>query len=374
MLINRGAGGFVTALARGGKLIELIHDPFDRQSLVENIYAGIVKNINAGFIFVDIGLDKHAFLDSRDSREAALLADGKLTVKQGDALIVQVLKDGFGGKGPLATTSLSAAGRYFVLTKSDRNGMTFSRKLDEAARNRLKPAAAHIPPGFSAIVRSEAEERSIDECIAEFPRLLSQFDAQEKWQYAKPPAALVVRPAILKTLQEIAGADIDEILVDCPDTFALLKAEFCPLFPDFAPKLRFYDQNEPIFAHFFLQTQIPKIREKKVWLNSGAFIVIEQTEACVTIDVNSGKHSGRGNADNIKLKINMEAAREAAFQLRLRNLAGIIIIDFLHMHSRENITALTQFLSGELARDRIPAVCVGMTALGLMEVTRKRSR
>jgi len=166
-------------------------------------------------------------------------------------------------------------------------------------------------------------------------------------------------------MREIAGDDIDEIVVDNAETYGVF-------LPGYAAKLRHYDEDEPIFSRFFLKTQIEKMRDKRVWLKSGAFIVIERTEACVVIDVNSGKlMSKKGNN---ALKVNMEAAKEIAYQLRLRNLSGIIIVDFIAMRSADDAQSLTEFLRTQMAMDRIPATVVGMTALGLMEMTRKRVR
>ena len=377
ILINRHNSGFYTALVDNGKLIEFIIDPTFGGSIVGNIYSGIIKKINTGFIFADIGLEKQAFIDSRDNREKGLFNGGKLTVKQGDALVVQILKDAVGEKGPVATSNISATGRFAVVSKSiEADAINFSRKLDSDERNRLGNIFKSIMmPGFSFIIRSDAAGRNAEEISQEMTNLLSQFNerATARQKSVKPPAALHVTPPILKTVAEIAASDIDEILTDDAETHALLLEFFCPIFTDFKTKARLFSENDHIFDHFFIKTQIAKLNDKKVWLKSGAFIMIEKTEACVTIDVNSGKSGGKSGGDT-KLKVNLEAAKEIAYQLRLRNLSGIVIIDFLHMKSKDDIESLTEFLRAELAKDRISAICVGMTALGLMEVTRKRSR
>ena len=334
-------GSYVTALTENSKLIELIRDDKKNASIVGNIYAGVVKNINTGFVFLDIGIQKLAFLDTRDHREKGLVA------KQGDILIVQILRDGAGDKGPTATSNISLVGRFVVLSQSiEQHKISVSRKIgSETEANRLTTIGkTHVPPGISAIMRSAAAGRCQSEIVAEISQIVSKLDRQAEWHLVKGPATLFAEPPICKTLREVVTDDIDEIV---------------------------FGDGLSIFEEYFLTTQIDKMRDKRVWLKSGAFIVIEQTEACVVIDVNSGKLTGKKDSG---LKVNMESAREIAYQLRLRNLSGIIIVDFIAMKSKEDIDSLTEFLRAEVAKDRIPAVVVGMTTLGLMEITRKRTR
>ncbi|MCL2377040.1 MAG: ribonuclease E/G [Defluviitaleaceae bacterium] len=367
--IQHRADGFVTALAENGKLIELIRDYDDGQNafVAGNIYAGVVKQINTGFLFLDVGLERQAFLDTRDARERGLFDDHKLAVKQGDTLVVQVLRDAVGEKGPTVTSCVSFTGRYVVMSKS--NGfdrINISRKITDAAENvRLKSLGERlVPQGFSAIMRSASENRDEDNIVVDLQQVMLKFEQCDHWQYAKGPAALFAESSIIKTLHEIVGDDIDEIVVD--------DLEAVQLFEGLALNIRHYNEDVPIFEGVFLKAQIDKLRDKRVWLKSGGFIVIEQTEACIVIDVNSGKLiAKKGDA---ALKVNMEAAKEIAYQARLRNLAGIIIVDFIAMRSAEDANSLTDFLRAEMAKDRIPATVVGMTALGLMEITRKRTR
>lgn len=365
--VNSTTDKHLTALAENGKLIELIRDDFVNASVVGNIYAGVVKKINTGFIFLDIGLDKQAFLDTRDHRERGLFCDDKLAVKQGDTLVVMILRDGAGGKGPLATTNISYAGRFVVLSESvGSDKISVSRKIDDGEQGRLKLIGEKlVPKGFSAILRSDAKNRSEAEIAEEIQAILERFAEHVSWQHIKAPATLLAEPPIIKTLREIAGDGVDEIVTDHAATYELLTSHF-------NTKLQYYDGEEPIFSRFFLKTQIEKVRAQRVWLKSGAFIVIEQTEACVVIDVNSGKLTVKKG--DVALKVNMEAAKEIAYQLRLRNLSGIIIVDFIAMKSTDDTESLTELLRAEMAKDRIPSFVVGMTALGLMEITRKRVR
>jgi len=367
--IQRRAGGFTTALVENGKLIELIRDYNDgeKASVVGNIYAGVVKQINAGFLFLNVGLERQAFLDTRDARERGLFDDGKLAVKQGDTLVVQILRDPIGEKGSVATSCISFTGRYVVVSKSiGADKINISKKIrDEAERSRLASLGEKLLlQGFSAIMRSAAENRDEGEIAADLQQVIPKFEQCGQWQHTKGSVTLFAEPPILKTLREIVADDIDEIVVDDLETIGLLESLY--------PNIRYYNEDTPIFEGVFLKKQIVDMRNKRVWLNSGAFIVIEQTEACVVIDVNSGKLiDKKGDA---VLKVNMEAAKEIAYQARLRNLAGIIIVDFIAMKSVEDAKNLTDFLREEMAKDRISNTVVGMTPLGLMEITRKRTR
>jgi len=360
--------GYLTALVENGKLVEMIRDDARNASVAGNIYAGVAKKINAGFVFLDAGLEKHVFLDTRDHRERGLFFDSKLKVKQGDILIVQILRDAWGDKGPAATSSISHVGQFVVLTKSLGNDrINVSRKIDDVEAARLTVIGEkHMPKGLSVIMRSAAKNRDENEIAEEIHIVAEQFDKHIEWQYTNAPAILHAEPLIIKTLREIADDGVDEIVVNDADTYEMLLT-------DYAPKLQHYDGDEPIFSRFFLKTQIDKLHDRRVWLKSGAFIVIEQTEACVVIDVNSGKHMAVKKGGSA-LKINIEAAKEIAYQLRLRNLSGIIIVDFIAMKTANDTQSLTDYLRREMAKDRIPANVVGMTALGLMEITRKRVR
>jgi len=367
VLVHRHDGGYVTALTENGKLVEYIVDNIG-SSTVGNIYKGIVKNINTGFIFIDIGLPLQAFLDTSDGREAGLFRDSKLLVHRSNELIVQVLKDSRGDKGPVVTTNIAYTGRFIVLSRSDNSdSVTISRKIERTEGQRLLELVQNLlPGGFSAIIRTAAVGRQHKEIADEITHLIAHFHKHTAWEHVKAPAVLQEEPPILRTLRDVISDDTDTVLTDC--------SELIEQNPHF--KFSYYNtqhHDQPLFEHYFLQTQISKLRDKRVWLNSGAFIVIEQTEACVVIDVNTGKASGKHN-DATKLKVNIEAATEIARQLRLRNLSGIILIDFISMVSASDISSLTDHLRQKFRMDRIPTVAVGMTALGLMEVTRKRMR
>ncbi|MCL2575291.1 MAG: ribonuclease E/G [Defluviitaleaceae bacterium] len=375
ILISKSSQGTTAVLIENGKLLELLQDTSEA-SLAGNIYLGVVKKLTGGFIFLDIGEDKQAFLDMRDGRERRHFPQGAPPPMLGTTMLVQVLKDAVGTKGPNVTSSVNYAGRYIMIHESlDADRINCSKKIvDYDEIKRLKRAANNaLPPAFSAIVRTSAEGKSEDIIVNEIKQLLARWEADNEKQKNRAPATLWAQSTTTKTIMEMIREDIDQIIVDSLEVFNVIKSEFIPLYPDFSDKIILYTDEESIFAANFIKTQIEKLHEKRVWLRSGGFIVIEQTEACVVVDANTGKQKSKGG-EAAKLALNMEAAAEIAYQLRLRNLSGIIIIDFLRLQSKAEMHKLLEFFELELHKDRIPALLVGTTTLGLVEITRKRVR
>jgi len=375
ILISKSEYGYSTALTKDGKLLELLEDG-NEESLAGNIYLGIVRKVTGGFIFLDIGHDRQAFLDTKDGRERRLFPPGRPPAKPGDIFTVQVLKDAVGNKGPNVTSSISYTGRYIMLYESlEADRVNSSKKIqDFKEAQRLKGSVRQmLSDGFSVIIRSAAEGKDEATLKAEIDVLMARWSTNLNWKHKTAPATLWSQSTIVKTLMEVVREDVDEIVIDHIGTFNRIKEEFLPVFPDFADKITIHQKEEPIFLSHFVKSQIDKIYDKRVWLKCGGFIVIEQTEACVVIDVNTGKFQSKGG-EAAKLQLNMEAAKEIAYQLRLRNLSGIVIVDFLRMQSKADMHSLLKDFELELHKDRIPALLVGMTTLGLVEITRKRVR
>jgi len=375
ILISKTRHGYTTALVDNGRLLEMLEDS-NEESLAGNIYLGVVKKVTGGFIFLDIGHDRQAFLDTKDGRERRLFPPGRPPAKPGDTFIVQVLKDAVGNKGPNVTSSISYTGRYIMLYESlDADRVNSSKKIQDFNETRRLKHTTHqlLTDGFSAIIRSAAEGKSEPVLKAEVDILMSRWYANLDWKHKAAPATLWSQSTIVKTLMEVVREDIDKIIIDNKDSFNRIQEEFLPTFPDFAEKVFLKDDGESIFSVCNIKPQMDKIYDKRVWLKCGGFIVIEQTEACVVIDVNTGKFQSKGG-EAAKLQLNLEAATEIAYQLRLRNLSGIIIVDFLRMMSKADMHTLLKDFELELHKDRIPALLVGMTTLGLVEVTRKRVR
>lgn len=371
-----------TALLHDGKLIELVVDGQNEMSIAGNIYAGIVEAIlPSQFAFIDIGLEKNAFLHLNDNRETNLYGGNqkKLLIKRGQTLLVQVLKDPAKSKGAYVTSRLSFAGRFVVIEKSGgaaEIGVS-SKITNEAERERLKDIfRRESREGYAVVVRTDAAGRREEELLAEHALLMDKLEKSEnEWRCVRAPALVFSEDNVLrKTLSDFFKEETDEVVVNDKEVYESLKLEFAGFFDGAGERFSYYGDSLPVFSKYSVDAQIEKAMRKKVWLDSGAFIVIEQTEACVVIDVNSGKYSGAKGHEQTALEVNSEAAIEVAYQLRLRNLGGIIIVDFIDMKLAGNIDALTKVLREETQKDRLAVNVVGMTELGLMQLTRKKVR
>lgn len=373
-----------TAVMEDKKLVELIIDKKENESLIGNIYAGIVKNILPNqFAFIDIGEEKNGFLFLNDKKESLLYSkeNKKLIIKNGDSLLVQVVKDETGQKGPYVTTQVSFSGRLCVLIKSEPEviGIAVSKKItDENERKRLKLAASEVlPKGYELIIRTNCEGRQAEEIQSEMYQLLEKSQKIfNRWEYLKSPCIVDKQENFtIKNLKDLFNEDTEEVIINSEIEFEKIKNAVRDYFEGAENRVKFYgDGSKPIFRQYLIETQIDRILCKKVWLKSGGFIIIEQTEACVVIDVNSGKFSGKKNHEQSSLKLNIEACEEIVRQMRLRNLCGIIIVDFIDMEYEESKNELIKAFSNELKKDRISTNLVGITNLGLMEVTRKKMR
>ena len=371
-----------TALVEDRKLIEVLIDEHDNESLVGNIYSARVENILQGqFAFINIGYKKNAFLQLDDIRQSNLYINEngtkKLNIKNGNQILVQCLKDSKGLKGPLVTSELSFTGRYIVLLKNNFNQITISRKIEDTVeRKRLKTIISNIiSKEYSVIIRTEATNIDEETLKSEFLNLKNLCeDILSKGVYLKPPAVIYKENKIYeKSLKLLLKDDIDNIIINSPDekNYILDILKNYNLHEDI---LKIYDGDLNIFEEYELETQIEKALHNKVWLKSGGFLIIEQTEAFIVIDVNTGKFTDKKGKNNIILKTNIEAGKEIVRQIRLRNLSGMIIIDFINMNSEEDKEKFLFEFKNFIKEDRIGINIVGMTELGLMQLTRKKVR
>ena len=356
------------ALVNNCEPVEFFYESRKEKSLVGNIYAGRVENILNGMqaCFVDIGFEKNGYLPINPTSSGGIL-------KNGDTVIVQVEKDAFGSKGVVLTQKISFAGKFLVLISEDNGSVGISRKITEdSERDRIYSIAKRLlPDNCSIIVRTEGEGRSEEECVSELD-LLSQRAAyvNEKAGYRKAPALIFEEEDfVIKVLKNIFTSDIDEVIVNSAEDFDRI----CRANSLDTGKVTLYDEKIPVFESFYIESKIDKLFCNKIWLKSGGFIIIEQTEACVVIDVNTGKYTGKKNIQETFLKTNLEAADEIASQIRLRNLSGMIIIDFIDMKDEKSRQQLTKRLQAAVKNDRMKTTVVGMTELGLMQLTRKKS-
>ena len=357
-----------SALMQDGKLIEVIIEHDDDRSLVGNIYKGIIRAVTPGqFAFADFGADRNGFIFLNDEKEKA----HKKKLSLNTPVVVQVSRDKTSDKGAYLTTQLSLTGNLLVLMRTGLNtsSVTLSRKIEsKGERARIKEAIKSLlPEGYDAIARTSCEDSSEAEIADELKFLVSELEGVwQKAAAAKAPALVYGgETAYLKHWSELGAAD--EIVVNNEATFNDARE----IYPGM---VKHHTAAEPIFSRYLVDEQLHKALNHKVWLKSGGFILIDQTEACSVIDVNTGKFASSRGHEAAIFKVNSEAAVEAAAQIRLRNLSGIIIIDFIDMKDEHSKDALLDILAAELKKDRISTTLVGITRLGLVELTRKKTR
>jgi len=376
------------ALIEAGKLVELHVEREER--VVGSIYKCKVANVLAGMdaAFVDIGLDRNAFLYVADvlpemddefpsaRREQHRGLKIKDILKPNQELLVQVVKGPRGTKGARVSTRISLPGRYMVLMpESDSVGI--SRKIDsETERDRLKKIAESIrPQGFGMIVRTEAEGRGELELRKDLEFLLRM------WSQIQEKAAKISAPGLVhqdlsliyKTIRDVFGSDISRMIIDSPVDYEKAIELIELISPKMRSKLHLYDESEPIFERYAIEQEIESLLRRKVWLKSGGHLTIDSTEALTTIDVNTGKFIGSTSLSDTILKTNLDAVNEIARQLRLRDIGGIIVLDFIDMTSPKDRLKLVGALEKELRKDRTRTKICHISPLGLVEMTRKRT-
>lgn len=357
---------------------EISCDIEEERSLIGNIYVGKVKNIvkNIDAAFVEIKKGVLCFLPLSEA-ENAIFTTPKEHAKlaAGDELLVQVLKDGVKTKAPVVTTNLNFTGRYFVLTTARKDEIGISNKLNAEERARLEGYAQTKNDNFGMILRTNAAGASIEELDREYDYLKEVYEKVVTYGVHKTAFSLLMQDEApyIKQLRNIRKDELEEIVTDDREIFDQAH-EFLSLHqPGDVGKLRFYeDESYSLWKLYGLETVLDDATRTRVWLKSGGYLVIEPTEALTVVDVNTGKYDGKKNAESTFVKINTEAAVETAKQLRLRNISGIIIIDFIDMKKESDKLEVLDVLNRELKNDPVKAVLVDMTKLNLAEVTRKK--
>ncbi len=356
------------ALIENGRLTELITEPFKNENIVGNIYLGRVENVLPGMkaAFLNIGLEKNAYFAYDENNKP----------KIGTDLIVMGVKPETDIKGAVVTDKISFTGKNIVILPNE-NTIGISKKIeDKEERERLKNDVSEVlDENFGIIVRTQAKDIKKDDLLKEILNLQALAkDIVSKGNFKKSPCVLYKESSLCSRIfRELFTKDIDEFIINDKDTFN----EILNLSEEYGiakEKVILYEGDIPVFQNYMIESQVEKAYHKKIWLKSGGFIIIEQTEALVSIDVNTGKFSGNKDKEKTFLKTNIEAAKEIAYQLRLKNLSGIIIVDFIDMVSENDREELKKVLTEELKKDRIKTVVVGMTELGLMQITRKKTR
>lgn len=388
IIVNVGLRETRIAVLDDKQLVELHVER--EQRVVGNLYNAKVENVLPGMdaAFVEIGLERNAFLyvadilpeedeeggrnRGRDRRDLRI----KDLVSRGDQLLVQVVKGPRGTKGSRVSTRVSLPGRFLVLMP-DANNLGVSRKIDEGKeRDRLKKIVQSFrEPGFGVIVRTEAEGRGAAELRQDYMILTETWREIQTKAKSTPAPALIHQDMglVYKILRDAFGSDIGRLIIDSPTDYAKAHEIIARLSPDLQDRIELYDGAKGIFEHFKIEEDIDRLLRRKVPLKSGGSLIIDQTEALVSIDVNSGKFTGStGLADTI-LKTNLEATEEIARQLRLRDLGGMIILDFIDMENSRDKKAVTDAFVKALKDDRSRTKISSITPLGLIEMTRKRT-
>ncbi|HET8698839.1 MAG TPA: ribonuclease G [Gammaproteobacteria bacterium] len=395
ILINATAREVRAALVESGVLQEVLIERTSRRGLVSNIYKGKVSRVLPGMqaAFVELGLERTAFLHASDiargtdfergqddSPSAPRDADIRDFVHEGQELLVQVLKEPLGTKGARLTTYITIPSRYLVMTPKGGGVGVSSRIDDEAERERLRLtveeliAAEGLPGGY--IIRTAAEGASRESLHADMLFLAKLWRTIDERAAVTPPGELVYEdlPLPLRVLRDSSSPDIARVRVDSEPMFVRLK-EFAQTFaPHLAPLIELYAEGRPIFDVYGIDDEINRALHRKVPLKSGGHVVFDQTEAMTTIDVNTGAYVGHRNLEETIFRTNLEAAVAIARQLRLRNLGGIIIIDFIDMTEEEHRRQVLQALTDRLANDHAKTQIMNVSPLGLVEMTRKRNR
>ncbi|HYS19020.1 MAG TPA: Rne/Rng family ribonuclease [Candidatus Binatia bacterium] len=407
IVVNAGLNETRVGVQEGSLLTELYLERHRHRSIVGSVYKGVVTNVLPGMqaAFVDIGLQKDAFLYGGDYTTnlgdfaGAMLAEGD---EEGDAdvdveeleprretapieellhkdqnVLVQVSKESLGSKGARITSFISLPGRYLVYMPQARHIGVSRRIRDERERDRLRAAlrSLNLPAG-GFILRTNAEGKTEGEFAADvefLTRLWAQVQA--RFEQAAAPAVLHEEGDLtFRVVRDLFSPEIDEFVVDSRAVYDKCAGYVEALVPALRDRVRLWAEPAPIFEALGVEKDIEKALRRRVWLKSGGYIVIDHTEALVSIDVNTGKYVGKRDFEQTVLKINLEAVGEVVRQIRLRDLGGIIIIDFIDMESAEHREQVYRALTRALAEDKARTNVLEISELGLVEMTRKRVR
>ncbi len=403
ILINVTRGETRVALLEGGQVVELYAERARGASLVGNIYKGKVVKILPGMqsAFIDVGLEKAAFLYVADIRTesdeyASLFEDeGKDTsaeffskktraetpidevLQDGQEILVQVSKAPIGSKGARVTSYITLPGRYIVLMPNVEHVGISRRIVDEDERNRLKTIVEHIKPeGYGLIIRTASEGSPEEDIRKDLDFLLLLWENLDRKKEHVPARGLLYSDLdlVIRSVRDLMSPGVERLVIDSSEEFHRIIEFVKTYFPKLLDKIELYEETEPLFDAFGIELDISRAMGRRVWLKSGGYIVVDQTEAMTVIDVNTGKFVGKEGLEDTILKTNLEAVKEIAYQIRLRNCGGIIIIDFIDMDKIENREKLFNAFTEALKKDKAKNTILHISELGLIQMTRKRVR
>ena len=400
--ISESMGESRIAIIEDGTLVEVYVEKQDQQRMVGNIYKGKVENVLPGMqaAFVDIGYDINAFLPFSEIENPAYLMDidesedsssnktnrksnkhandnVNVDLKKGQSIFVQVIKEAFAGKGPRITTEVAIPGRLLVLVPNSKY-VGISKKIwDKYERRRLKKLVSSLKDNDAGIiVRTVAEGKSEELIKNDLQNLENNWQKILKASNQKKDVELLYEDleTASSVIRDLFTPDISKIVIDSKKLYKKINSYLEDVSPNMASRLEHYKIKKPLFESMGIENEIDKLLRPKVWLKSGAYLIIEKTEAMVVVDVNSGRFVGKKNHEENSLKINLEACKEVARQLRLRDLSGLVVIDFIDMKNESNRKKIYYELRKELKKDRAKVAVSPISDFGLLEMTRQRIR
>lgn len=382
LIVNKNEDSKIIAAIENGKLVEIYEE--NEESIKArsegNIYLGIVKDIVPGMqaAFIDIGTEKNSFIHVKDvvpqvdeKVEKKITANIKDVVKPRQKILVQIQKDSNDKKGARTSTHIKLTGKYVILMPNT-NIVTISQKIvDEKEKDRLlNIIRSKLPENIGAILRTASEKKAEKDLVQDLEQLINKWQKiKEKFESEDDkPQLLYTSPTILeKLILDMPENKIDQIEVNDKNEYEEIKS----MLENLQEETIKLELKQNLLEKYELEKQIEKSKQRKIWLNCGGFITIDTTEALVAVDVNSGKFTGKSTLEDTVYKVNYEATIEIAKQLRLRDIGGIIIIDYIDMQKTENKDKIEQLLRETLKQDRAKTQVEGFTKLNLMELTRK---
>jgi ribonuclease G len=400
IIINSSEHENRIALMEDGRLVEFLVKGSEEHRIVGNIYKAKIKTVLPGMqaAFVELGMEKAAFLHASDIGQ---MSDGgryeadedaeapaeivrkdrragiETVLKDGQEILVQVIKEPISTKGPRITSEISIAGRYLVLVPDDHLVRVSKKISDWGEKKRLRSIVRELrPEGFGFIIRTEAEGRNEADFKADVKRLLKYWlQLKKRADRLKPPALLHQEMEMITgIIRDIYSDDVENLVVDNRAVYREIVSFVREIAPALKGRVHLYKEKTPIFDYYGVEQEIEKMTERRVWIKKGAYLIIDQTEAMVTIDVNTGRYVGRKDQESTILRTNLDAAREAARQIRLRDIGGLIIVDFIDMYSRENRRKLYDEFCHWFKNDRAKRAISPVSDFGLIEMTRERVR
>jgi ribonuclease G len=389
------------AILEDGKLVEILVERPENQKIAGNIYKGVVKSIFPGMqaAFVDVGIGKNCFLHVSDMGEFSDMARQMFDIEEApeeessrrrghqgppriehllhkeQEILVQVTREAIGTKGPRVTTQLTLPGRYVVLIPGQNHVGTSKKIEDWQEKKRLKQILRELRNGdYGLIARTVGAGKSSREFRADIKNLLKAWNHIQKQARKKKGPYLLHRDVDLigSIIRDLITTEVESIIIDHKPTFKRIIGYLKGVAPQLRSKVRLYEERMPLFDALGIEPEIEKMFHRKIWLKRGGYIVIDQTEALVTIDVNTGRFVGKQSQEDTILQTNLEACREIARQIRLRDIGGLIIVDFIDMTHRSNERRLYEEFKDAFRRDRAKNAFAPVSEFGLIEMTREK--